>query len=28
VAVPAGDWLTPEDLTRLQIAADHGVYFE
>ena len=28
LAVPAGDSLTPEDLTRLQIAADHGVYFE
>ena len=28
LAVPAGDWLTPEDLTRLQIAADHSVYFE
>ncbi len=26
--VPAGEWLTPDDLTRLQIAADHSVYFE
>ena len=28
LSVPAGDWLTPDDLTRLQIAADHSVYFE
>ena len=28
LSVPAGDWLTPEDLTRLQIAADHRVYVE
>ena len=28
LAVPAGDWLTPEDLAGLQVTADHSVYFE
>ena len=28
LSVPAGEWLMPEDLAGLQIAADHRVYFE